>query len=439
MSMTTRAFAVLLLLLSLACAPAVGARDLLVSSRFGDNVLRYDGDSGEFKSIFASGHGLDNPNGIAFGPDGDLYVGLGDVGRVMVFSGQTGDYLRDFVSPATPGGLAGCRAIAFLPNGDLLVDAGPNNQVLRYAAGSGAFLGVFATGVIGPVGLTVAPNGEVYVGAAIANTVYVYDANGSLKRSFHSPAGQSNATGVLIAPDGRLLLAESVSNAVLALDPNTGAGATFATGGLDIPIGMTFHPNGDLLVGSFNTNKVLRFDSHTGALIGDFVASGAGGLSGTHNLAVFPADASARINIGHAGSWFEPATAGQGQIVEIIPERHQLQSFWFTHAAVASGDDSGQQRWLVASGDYAGSTATLTVYIATGGRFDAPPALDVVAVGDATLRFLDCSHARFDYRVFEGAVRGVGSATSGVSLSGSIPLTRLAPDSLCASLSGGQH
>jgi hypothetical protein len=202
---------------------------------------------------------------------------------------------------------------------------------------------------------------------------------------------------------------------------------------------MAFHPNGDLLVGSFNNNKVLRFDGRSGALIGDFVASGAGGLSGTHNLAFFPADASARINVGHSGSWYEPATAGQGQIVEVIPERHQMQTFWFTHAAVASGDDSGQQRWLVGSGDYAGSTATLTLYIATGGRFDAPPALNVTAVGDATLRFLDCAHAQFDYRVFEGAVRGTGSATSGPQLSGSIPLQRLAPDSVCFNLSGGQH
>ncbi len=434
-----RVLAAVLILTVFVAIPPVAARDLLVSSRFGDNVLRFDGDSGAFKEVFASGHGMDNPNGIAFGPDGDLYVGLGDTGRVMVFSGQTGDYLRDFVSTSTPGGLSGCRAIAFLPNGDLLVDAGPNNQVLRYAAGSGAFLGVFANNVNGPVGLTIAPNGEVYVGAALANTVYVYDGNGTLLRSFRSPAGQSNATGVLINSDGRLLVAESVNNTVQSLDPNTGIGTTFASGGLEIPINMILHPSGDLLVGSFSNNKVRRFDSRTGALIGDFIASGDGGLSGTHNMAFFPTDASARINVGHGGSWYEPATAGQGQIVEVIPERHQMQTFWFTHAAVASTDDSGQQRWLVGSGDYSGSTATLTLYIATGGHFDTPPALNVVAVGDATLRFLDCQHAVFDYHVFEGAVRGVGSATSGNQLSGSIPLTRLAPDSLCSSLSGGQH
>jgi peptidyl-prolyl cis-trans isomerase A (cyclophilin A) len=272
-------------------ATASPAQDLLVSSRFSDNVLRF-GLDGTSKGVFAQGNGLDNPNGIAYGPDGHLYVGLGDVGRVMVFDGATGAYLRDFVSPATPGGLRGCRAIAFLPDGDLLVDAGPNDQVLRYRAGSGAFAGVFAAdpALRGPVGLRVGPDGSVYVGAALSNNVLVYAPDGTLRRTLPMPAGHSNATGVLLHPDGSLLVAQSVSNAVLKLDPQTGAGAAFASGGgLAIPIDLIFHPNGELLVGSFQTDRILRYDGRTGAPLGDFVAGGAGGLDGTHNFAFMPA------------------------------------------------------------------------------------------------------------------------------------------------------
>jgi len=282
--------AIRLLLLVLAGALPAHAQDLLVSSRFSDNVLRF-GLDGTPKGVFAQGNGLDNPNGIAYGPDGHLYVGLGDVGRVMVFDGASGAYLRDFVSPATAGGLSGCRAIAFLPGGDLLVDAGPNDQVLRYRAGTGTFAGVFAgeAGLRGPVGLTVGPDGNVYVGAALSNAVRVYSPAGVLLRTLPSPIPHANATGVAFHPDGRLLVAQSVSNVVLKLDPQSGAGGVFASGGgLQVPIHLIFHPNGELLVGSFLTDRIIRYDGNTGAVLGDFVAAGAGGLDGTHNFAFMP-------------------------------------------------------------------------------------------------------------------------------------------------------
>lgn len=282
--------------------PALG-RDLLVSSRFSDNVLRYNEQTGAFKGVFASGNGLDNPNGIAVGPDGHLYVGLGDVGRVMVFDGQTGAYLRDAVSPATSGGLTGCRAIAFGPGADLFVTSGATSQVLRYDGVSGAFEGVFASGhgLSGPVGLTFGPDNTCYIGGALSNSVYVFDSAGTYLRTLPAPAGQSNCTGVLIDPAGQLLVAQSVTNTVQRLDPVTGAGGTWASGGgLSIPIGMTFLPNGDLLVGSFGNDKVVRYDRLTGLPVGDFILSGAGGLDGTHNFAYLPVPAPSTLGLGLA-------------------------------------------------------------------------------------------------------------------------------------------
>src|SRR4051794_32393209 len=76
---------------------SAAAQDLLVSARFTDTVLRYDAKSGAFKGVFASGNGLKNPNGLAIGPDGNLYVGLGDEGTVMRFDGQTGAFISRFV------------------------------------------------------------------------------------------------------------------------------------------------------------------------------------------------------------------------------------------------------------------------------------------------------------------------------------------------------
>jgi sugar lactone lactonase YvrE len=278
-----------------AVAAIAGADDLLVSSRFTDNVLRFDSATGEFRSVFAEGNGLDNPNGIAYGPDGHLYVGLGDIGRVLRFNGMTGTFIDAFVTddPSTAadetGGLSGCRAIAFGPDGDLYVNDGPNDRVLRYKGTYGFFVGV-ATGesvLRGPVGLTFGADGTMYVGAALSNGAYAFR-NGVQQRRYVC-AGQVATTGVLLDAEGRLYAADSVRNAVYRFNTQTGEclGVFASGGGLNIPIGLAWAPEGNLLVGSFNTNSVIRYDGTTGAPLGTLVAPGAGGLTGTHNL-VFP-------------------------------------------------------------------------------------------------------------------------------------------------------
>ncbi|NJL09421.1 MAG: hypothetical protein HC908_01950 [Calothrix sp. SM1_7_51] len=38
------------------------------------SILKYDGKTGASLGVFASGNGLDGPDGLAFGPDNELYV-----------------------------------------------------------------------------------------------------------------------------------------------------------------------------------------------------------------------------------------------------------------------------------------------------------------------------------------------------------------------------
>lgn len=261
--------------------------DLLVSSRFSNNVLRYDRVTGAFKGVFASGNGLANPNGIAYGPDGNLYVGLGDTGRVMKFHGQTGAYISDFVN-TNEAGFSGSRAIAFGPDGHLYVASANVNSVLRFDGHSGAFKDVFASGngMTGTVGLTFAPNGDLFIGAATSNAVYRFNSSGEFQRTYGG-GSLSNATGVLIDNQNRLLVAYSVSNRIQRYNLTTGGnlGSLGVTSSLNIPIGMIFDPEGNLLVGSFGNDSVLKYNPTTGAFLGTLVLSGSGGLDGTHNFA----------------------------------------------------------------------------------------------------------------------------------------------------------
>ncbi|MBO1351009.1 MAG: hypothetical protein EBE86_028245 [Hormoscilla sp. GUM202] len=63
---------------------------LLVSSANSDEVLRYDATTGFFLDVFASGGGLDNPFGLTFGPDGNLYVSSSLTDQVLRYDGTTG-------------------------------------------------------------------------------------------------------------------------------------------------------------------------------------------------------------------------------------------------------------------------------------------------------------------------------------------------------------
>src|SRR4051794_1839272 len=55
-------------------ASAAGPVSLYVSSDNTHDVLAYDGNTGAFQRKFARGGGLKEPEGLAFGPDGNLYV-----------------------------------------------------------------------------------------------------------------------------------------------------------------------------------------------------------------------------------------------------------------------------------------------------------------------------------------------------------------------------
>jgi glucose/arabinose dehydrogenase len=122
-------------------------------------IMRYDAKTGaplpapgQSGAIFVAPHsgGLQQPNiGLAWGPDGNLYVGdygvpNGTGNRVLRYDGKTGAFIDDFV-PAGSGGLEGTRDLVFGPDGKLYV-ASEATGVLRYDGKTGAFIDVFAAG-----------------------------------------------------------------------------------------------------------------------------------------------------------------------------------------------------------------------------------------------------------------------------------------------------
>ncbi len=159
-------------------------------------VLRYNGITGEFIDVFASGNGLFRPYGAAFGPDNNLYVSSFLSDQILRFNGTSGEFLDVFASGnGQPGGLNGPNQLLFAPDGSLYVTTqgsiadngvptfpGLPSQVLRFdiATGQKSVLIEQPTpspdslGFVSFLGLVLGPEGDLFV-SDFANDIRRYD------------------------------------------------------------------------------------------------------------------------------------------------------------------------------------------------------------------------------------------------------------------------
>ena len=106
-----------------------------------------------------------------------------------------------------------------------------------------------------------------------------------------------------------------------------------------------------------------------------------------------------------SGSWFDPATGGQGVEMTVIPPGNGSAGTvfipWFTFDPAGASDDALNQHWFTLQGDLsaaANGKVELPIYRIIGGAFDATPTANYVQVGNATLTVQGCDAAQIDYR-----------------------------------------
>ena len=129
---------------------------------------------------------------------------------------------------------------------------------------------------------------------------------------------------------------------------------------------------------------------------------------------------------GLTGSWYEPASGGQGVELEVFPNMSSPGTgyaflSWFTYDTFVGGAE--RQRWYTVEGPVVTGqpNAKLTIYQNTGGNFNAPPTTTAHPVGTATLSFDSCTTGLLSYNFADGTGR-----------TGSIPLTRLTQSITCS-------
>jgi hypothetical protein len=165
----------------------------------------------------------------------------------------------------------------------------------------------------------------------------------------------------------------------------------------------------------------IRFDNcQSGTFTYSFSPGAAevGGLSGSipltrllPNVACVPGG-SAHPDFSISGNWYEPATAGQGFILELNPNYPYLMALWYTYHPGGQGTGGpASQRWFSIQAGYAvGARSFLNVpiYETTGGAFNTPPPPDqpvTVPVGMANLT-LSCTTASLSYTFTSGENAG---------------------------------
>jgi len=276
-------------LLVLSCAWTPARADIFVSHGAGgslsNTVLSFSQYTGVPKETFTGG--LVSSEGMAFGPDGNLYVADGVNKSVLRFNPSTGALIGTFVSPI--GGIAFPFGITFGPDGSLYM-ADDNGLIRRFDGTSGAPTGTFscappAGGTCYPVALTFGPDGNLYVSDSSSRGVLKLSGSTlALLGEFIAPMGSPTSTfpwGLHFGPNGNLYVAfsEAPGNTydIFEFDASSGTqiAAFLATGLVNADFG--FGPDQEIYAA--NNYGFQRFSSSTGSLLSTF-GSGYNGDAG---------------------------------------------------------------------------------------------------------------------------------------------------------------
>jgi hypothetical protein len=116
-------------------------------------------------------------------------------------------------------------------------------------------------------------------------------------------------------------------------------------------------------------------------------------------------------DFGYSGNWFDPATSGQGLVIELNPASRVLFLTWYTYASSGQASGAAGQRWFTAQSDVytpGARTVPVTIYQTTGGLFDEPttPKPQSAAVGTGTVTFTSCTAVSFAYNFTGGGFAG---------------------------------
>ncbi|MGI0014249.1 MAG: hypothetical protein ACREBU_12540 [Nitrososphaera sp.] len=195
----------------------------------------YDGTTGVFLKVFvpSGSGGLDSPQNLTIGPDGNLYVSSWANHSVKRYDGQTGALIDDFV-PSGSGGLGNPDQVVFGPDFKLYVSSRFNATISRYDGPTGAFVDTFVTdsSLSGFVGFTFGPDGNIYAGmfncCGNQQILRFNGITGDFMDVFNSggPPLDSAFAGLVFGPDGHVYASRFHVDTIERYNGTTGPSST---------------------------------------------------------------------------------------------------------------------------------------------------------------------------------------------------------------------
>ena len=250
---------------------------LLVCDKQNDQILAYDGLSGEQVSVVAdASSGISYPNDVVYDREHNLYISSVESQSVIKLSALSGEPVMEYAEVQGPVGLLINEPYT------LLISSYSHDKVMEYDLHTGVWLRDIVTtgsgGLDGPTDLMWASNGNLLVSSQRSNQVLEYERlSGAFVRVAAEGGGLDWPAGMLLDDGGNLLVASFHSSAVLQYSPSgeyRGEFVTGGSGGLSAAEGMAWSPNGNLLVSSRFGNEVLEYDGDDGSFVAVFAAGG---------------------------------------------------------------------------------------------------------------------------------------------------------------------
>lgn len=218
-------------------------------------------------------------NGVAIGANGDVYVAYADLGAVYRFDGQSGAYKGEVVR-----GLDKPDGLAFGPDGNLYIASG--RKVVRYSAegkpmpAAGQRGSVFADSSLEvAAGLTFGPDGHLYVASQGTSQIVRFDGKSGRFLGVFSDAGISAPSEIGFGPDGHLYVASTggpsfnaESGFIARFDGVTGQPLAPLTRNAKGALGLEFGPKSSVFASSYWGGRITKYDSATGKTVGEAAA-----------------------------------------------------------------------------------------------------------------------------------------------------------------------
>ena len=378
-----------------------------------------------------------NHNGgrLQFGPDGMLYLGLGDGGGANdpQGNGQNGSTLLGKLIRIDVDPVHGTYAVP--SDNPFLSNPGVKNEI-------------WALGLRNPWKISFDPQtGDLFIADV---------GQGSLEEVNFQPASSSGGENYGWSDmEGTECNVTDCNSSALTLPVTeyTHADGCSITGG-EVYRGSAY-PNlhGSYLFGDYCTGKIWSLTKADGnwvtTLLADtdfriqtfglaedhsvYVTHRSGGVYLISDGEVKPEDL--QMNAGFNDAWYNPLTDGQGFFIAVFPDLGLASVAWFTYDtelppedATANLGDPGH-RWITATGPYADNKSVMNITLTSGGIFDTPTEIQRTdpagSDGTLTLIFYSCKSGTVEYDI------------PSINMMGSVPIQRVAGDNvaLCEALS----